>query len=1033
MALVLAHVAPLKPEVHLGQAIKEFEAALSKEQQAAFEAGKIHASSLPPNIQDVMHLTAEVDRQARAKNGGGRRCFGPRLIKILESVQQFVSVGDIIIGGSQNLIASGVRSVIRLALLTATRFSAYLDKLSSLFMIVGQSAPRYQEMVALHPRSKALRALGLEYYIVVVRLCRQVVSICNKSTLEQLKVFFKDSDITTYQSELLRYSHSIKEQLSLEEAREDSKARSFLMKFSSQEWSRRQVENKMKLMRGCSTFDYQAAWKQARRCGNATWFANNECYKDWRQNSFSSTLLIPGTLGAGKTVLLANIVSDLSLNATGQIVTYFFCQSDYTESQVYRTIIGCLARQVVESLEVGNLDQLWANPDSEMDENAVEALFTAEAIRNRQIYLVLDGVDECATPVRARLISFIRSLRICLHLKLCISLRLVADLRIQNELARLNPDNVMEMPTVNPDIKDFIQARLVTCLENEELAIGDPALVIEIQEALEEGAQGMFLWVVLQIQTICAQKTDKDIRIALQELPDDLPETFHRILLKAGGLGLEYQSRLLNLIISAIRPLSIDELREAVSVDPTSTIWDPSRLINDINVVVATCGSLLVVDEEQLTVGFIHSSVKQFLLGHFGENRGFRFGLSAANAQMARVVVTYLDYNAFNTVLATVTPSIPTDQLPQSIIASTIPSPSRSRSIALHLLRLRKAPNFDLGRALTTFNPQSRRGPHQEFHFYQYASANWIKHTAAIATGSESLLPKLTVLFQQRCYDETLRWTTHLHKLPEDYILVRWAIDNSHHGILRSQIRNVKVGIRSIYRIAAQLRWRRYEDNPNFRVEFCFTLLIIAAEFGHYDICQRLLGRCAIEVRWSDILDILLKRDVCPMLIAITLVQAQKQDGACSPALVRMLDDQCYPLNGTIICTSAGLTMDIGDKVQMEDIDYTKKHAWGDYHTVWIIFFGNQERIIPANVVVWDNVNYISCCRYHTGIAVGQDRLCACCVPNRYRPIVEELGDLNATTSITDPDRPLRGDPGPNFFPSKDRLDADPWRNLESL
>ncbi|XXH05855.1 hypothetical protein Hte_012295 [Hypoxylon texense] len=934
MALVLSHAGPLKPEVRLGQTIKEFEVALSEEQKAAFEAGRNHALSSPPIMRDVMQLTAEVDRQVRAKNKGGYRCFGPRLTKILESVQQFVSVGDIIIGGSQNLIACGVWSIVRLTLLTATRFSVYLDKLSSLFMMAGQSAPRYQEMVALHPRSKALRSLGLEYYIVVVRLCHQVVSICNKSTLGQLKAFFQDLDITAYQSELLRHSNAIKEQLCLEEAREDASARSVLSKLSSQELHRRRVEKKMKFLRNCSTFNYQSAWKQARKCGNATWFLREEVYRDWKQKASSSTLLVEGKLGAGKTVLLANMIDDLNLNTTGHIITYFFCQPDHTESQAYRTIIGCLARQVLESLELGNLDQPWIQPDSEMDDDATEAIFAIEAIKNRQIYIVLDGIDDCNASVRARLIKFLQSLRTHLHTKLCISLRLTADSRIQTELATLAPDSIMEMPTVNPDIKDFIQARLETCLENGELAIGEPALIIAIQEALENGAQGMFLWVVLQIQTLCAQRTDQDIRIALQELPNDLPETFYRILLKARGLGSQYQDRLLDLIVAALRPLSTDELREALSVDPMSSVWDPSRMVNSVNAVLATCGSLLIVDEELSTVHFIHSSVKQFLLGHFGDNKGFGSGLEAANVEMARIVVTYLHYDIFSTQISTrVASSIPANQVPQSIISSTMSSSNLPSSIALRLLKLRKAPDFDLD--------------------------------------SDGAFP--FTLNAPEC----------------------WAIDNSHYGIFQSQIRNARSGILSVCRAAAYLRYRGYEDSPNFQPEFCLTLLTLAAEFRYYGICHRLLNRCASEMKWSDILDVVLKKGACPTVIALILIQAQKRDGACSPAL---LSDMFAPLRGTIlrnvyISPSQGLK--IGDEVTM----LPQRQSQYDIN-VWKVSRGARDFIISADVVAWTDAKYISCCRYHVGIVVGRDRLCACCVPERYRPVVEELGNLNAVTDL---------------------------------
>lgn len=114
MDLILSNAGRLKPEARLGQAIVRFEALLSKEQKAAFEAGRINARASPPSLRDVMQLTAEIDLKTRTS---GRRCFGPRMTKILESVQQFASIGDVILGGSQNLIACGVWSLVRLTLL----------------------------------------------------------------------------------------------------------------------------------------------------------------------------------------------------------------------------------------------------------------------------------------------------------------------------------------------------------------------------------------------------------------------------------------------------------------------------------------------------------------------------------------------------------------------------------------------------------------------------------------------------------------------------------------------------------------------------------------------------------------------------------------------------------------------------------------------------------------------------------------------------------------------------------------------------
>lgn len=118
MSLILSNVIPLKPQARLSQAIDQFQAILSKEQQAAFQAARTLAINSTPQLRDVMNVTAEIDRQARAKTGG-HRCFGPRVTKALESIQQFVSLGDILVGGSQNLIACGVWSLVRLSLLVS--------------------------------------------------------------------------------------------------------------------------------------------------------------------------------------------------------------------------------------------------------------------------------------------------------------------------------------------------------------------------------------------------------------------------------------------------------------------------------------------------------------------------------------------------------------------------------------------------------------------------------------------------------------------------------------------------------------------------------------------------------------------------------------------------------------------------------------------------------------------------------------------------------------------------------------------------
>lgn len=109
MSLVLRQAGPLKPEIRLAQAVSEFEATLAPEQKSSFQASRARAVSTPPTMSDVMRLTAEIDH-------GRRRCFGPRMTNTLQAIQQFAALGDIVVGGGQNLIACGVWAAARMTL-----------------------------------------------------------------------------------------------------------------------------------------------------------------------------------------------------------------------------------------------------------------------------------------------------------------------------------------------------------------------------------------------------------------------------------------------------------------------------------------------------------------------------------------------------------------------------------------------------------------------------------------------------------------------------------------------------------------------------------------------------------------------------------------------------------------------------------------------------------------------------------------------------------------------------------------------------
>src|ERR1700733_3582501 len=578
-------------------------------------------------------------------------------------------------------------------------------------MTVGRSAPRYPMMALFYPRSKNLQSHLSEYFIVVVRLCHQLLKFTQKSTLGQLASSLSDSDMKTYQSELDLWANSIKEEVGLlmgqkieEEARENSRFRALSSKFSEAVSHRKKLKANLQVLDFCSMYDYEMTWKQTRKAGNVTLLNRTTQYQEWKDLSGSCTLVYTGKLGSGKSVLLANVVDDLNLHIQGEniSVAYFFCRHDIPESLRARTIIGSLARQLLRPIpDLTNVAERLDETTSALDFEGTFSLLQRALPHNHKAYFILDGLDECDDTERQILIRQLRELQEMFALLICVSFRLEAGNSLRLSSEQFTTPTVITIPDDNPDIERFISTELESCIQSGKLAIGNPALILEIQDALLEKAQGMFLWVALQIESLCAEKTYEAIRQTLSDLPKDLPETFSRILRRSEKLGKPYQRRILELVTAAYRPLTTEEIREALSVVPGDTTWNPARLLNDVYSTLACCGSLITVDEEELTIRLVHHSVRQFLLSRFKNSTDITFTIGSANRKMADIIITYLSYGIFETQLSTVVvPQIMTGSAPSRIIRSTIDSSSNVRSLALKLLKSRKQPNYDISKVL---------------------------------------------------------------------------------------------------------------------------------------------------------------------------------------------------------------------------------------------------------------------------------------------------------------------------------------------
>ncbi|PVI02625.1 hypothetical protein DM02DRAFT_701085 [Periconia macrospinosa] len=826
MSRALAKASPLKAEIRLAQAVSEFEADLSNEQRSIFRTQKSQSLSATPSPGNVMQLTAEVDRQISQKFSS--RCFGPRFTNFLHAVQQFAALGDVVVGGSQNLVACGVWSLVRMSLMSIVSLSTYVDKLSSLFMDIGRSAPYHQAMALLYPRSTKLQLYLLEYFIIVVGLCHYIFKFGQKSAVQQFASSLNEGKLKSYRAELDKWAKSINEELHLIEAQENSRFRTLSTKWFKSTASEQTLTANLRVLNFCSTYNYQTTWKQIRKAGNASFLTQCGEYQEWRHSTSACTLICTGKLGSGKSVLLANLVDDLNL-FTGKekaLVVYFFCRHDIPESLQARTIIGSLARQLLSTVsDLAALSKSCGSDHAAGDTEEVLELLIQGFSPSHKVYFILDGLDECENNEKEILGQAVQKIQKALKVLVCASSRAEPNNSLQSITEQFVATRLISMPDDNPDIEAFIEADLERCLLQKRLIIGDPTLILDIQDALLKGSHGMFLWVTLQIQSLCDMKTDQAIREALTDLPKSLSETFARILRKSGSSDQILQKKTLQLVLAACRPLATDELREALSVIPGDANWNPSRILNDVYRALACCGCLLNIDEEESTVRAVHHSFRQYILDGIDGARYMSFSIEEAQRTLADIIVTYLGYGVFGTEISRskVRP-IMAQSAPSRVAQATIESSSATRHLAIKLIKSRRQPAFDMSRVIAEARSSFKSKPENKYSFYAYAKIYWQDHILYVSAQDDTML-----MLSARLIQDIVELLLSTGKVDID------AKDSyGQTPLSRAAVKR--------HRDIVELLLNTGKVNVNAKDRDGLTLLWWAAENGHRDIVELLLN-----------------------------------------------------------------------------------------------------------------------------------------------------------------------------------------------
>lgn len=321
------------------------------------------------------------------------------------------------------------------------------------------------------------------------------------------------------------------------------------------------------------------------------WIIVEEAFEDWAYGA-PGVLTMYGVAGCGKTAIASYVAEYLSTESKSPVLVSY-CTEQATDKE--RHILCSLTYQLLQSeVELKAKFQEWSGArQAELREppsNKPEKLwpFLGEALQDSkiQVFIVLDGLDECAPDVRCRLLTRFRDL-----IRRGASLKVFLSSRQRNDILKTldgSATTIKNSPTEQPgsqiplfhiDMKPneerdrLLAKHLVSLHMAQDLEDKTRDLVIE---QLTKGAGGSAIWLKMAMASLAndvtSAKNEYGVMRCLEFLQTSpkLVDWYQRLLSRVEDLEYHWINdleRALETLAVAKRPLTIGELSHAVLID----------------------------------------------------------------------------------------------------------------------------------------------------------------------------------------------------------------------------------------------------------------------------------------------------------------------------------------------------------------------------------------------------------------------------------------------------------------------------------
>ena len=374
-------------------------------------------------------------------------------------------------------------------------------------------------------------------------------------------------------------SHGVDEQfrnLQLEELRD--------IRVEQRSWRLTDKEERCLQTLRTSEYEKHKARNPDRVDGTCRWFLDHQNYKAWYESKKSALLWVSADPGCGKSVLSKSIIDNEVKSGNSRTTCFFFFKDDNPDQISAAKALSALLHQLFVQNRF-----LIKYSTAEFEANGIKLpelfsrmwailLHAAADPEAGEIVCVLDALDECEESGRHSLIDALNEFY-CGRSDIEQGfLKFIVTSRPYFDIERRFNKVIESLPTIRlagEEESDSISQEINLVIKDIVQRIGhDLKLENSIKASLTERLLGVthrtYLWLILITDVIYKQLavTEKSLLRVIDRLPETIDEAYNAILNRS--TDLEQAKKLLHIVVSATRPLTLQEMNIALAIEPVN-------------------------------------------------------------------------------------------------------------------------------------------------------------------------------------------------------------------------------------------------------------------------------------------------------------------------------------------------------------------------------------------------------------------------------------------------------------------------------